>query len=201
MSEHRLVHGGVVRAAVATDGAHTVVARVVSYGTVDSYGTIFDAGCFAESLRTKMPVFAWAHSWAEPIGRATKVIRDDDTALALQFRLDDFDAVPRAGQAYAQLQSGTLTDFSVGFQREAAFEDDEGVLHFTRARLDEVSIVLAGAVPGTELLSVRSRRGAPDDWRGRLRRDLRAGRITRRQYQRDIELYGDADELLERMGL
>lgn len=201
MTEHRLIRGGTVRATTAPDGARTVIARVVTYGVRDSYDTIFDAGCFSESLRQKWPVFVWAHEWSEPIGRAVEVVRDDDTALALRFRLDDPATVPRAGQAFAQMKSGTLDEFSVGFQRISSYQDDEGITHFAKARLDEVSVVLAGAVPGTELLAVRSKRATGDDWYARLRRDLRAGRITRKQYALDVELYRGAEDVLERLGL
>jgi hypothetical protein len=31
---------------------------------IDEFDTIFDTGCFAESQRQGLPVFAWAHSWA-----------------------------------------------------------------------------------------------------------------------------------------
>jgi len=213
MMEHRNVHGGLVRASGVPG---TVVARVMRYGVVDEYDTIFDPGCFADSLRERLPVFAWAHSWSEPIGRATRLVRDDQV-LELEFRLDVGSTVPRADQAYAQLQSGTLDEFSVGFRRMVggSYQDEDGRTHFTRATLDEVSVVLAGAVPGTELLSVRSRvdaalgrpsrpvegRDHAGEHRDYLRRQYLGGRLTRAQYLDDLRAALDADEALEHLGM
>lgn len=148
------------RAAAVTDVAEdgrTFTARVVAYDTIDDYGTRFTPGVFTESLGERMPVLAWSHDWGEPIGRATD--HDDrDDGLYMTFHLSDPDAVPRARQARAQLGDGTLTDVSVGFMRRASrdAEDEEGVVDITKADLDEVSIVLRGAVPGAQILSVRS---------------------------------------------
>ena len=75
--------------------------------------------------------------------------------------------IPRARQAYAQVKSGTLRDCSVGFSHaeKRTPTDDEtrtypGVREvIERATLDEVSLVLRGAVPGAEVVSVRQSAG------------------------------------------
>ncbi len=144
---------GEIRAATE-DGTIEVLA--VAYGVTDDYGTQFDRGTFTESLRGHLPVIAWAHSWDEPIGRATGW-RETDEGLYLTARLDIGGAVPRADQAYEQARSGTLTDVSVGFMRRAD-EERDGVTVITKADLDEVSFVLRGAVPGAKVLAVRSAR-------------------------------------------
>lgn len=135
------------------------VARVVKYEVIDDYRTIFGAGCFTESLKRRLPRVVWSHDWSEPLGR---YIDYDDTATHLDLvgEFDNFDDVPRARQAYAQLKSGTIDEFSIGFMPEAGEEvmiDEHMYFRFTRARLDEASLVLAGAVPGTELLAVRNK--------------------------------------------
>lgn len=132
-------------------------ARVMHYDVVDDYRTIFAPGLFRESLEARLPRVVWAHDWAEPLGR---YIDYDDTATHLDLigEFDNFDDVPRARQAYAQLKSGTIDEFSVGFMPldgEEIQRDGENFFRFTRARLDEVSLVLAGAVPNTQLLAVR----------------------------------------------
>lgn len=134
-------------------------ARVIQYNVVDDYYTIFAPGVFTESLKRRLPRVVWSHDWSEPLGR---YIDYDDTPTHLDLigEFDDFEAVPRARQAYHQLKSGTIDQFSVGFVPEAGeevLEDEQYYFKFTRARLDEVSLVLAGAVPGTELLAVRNR--------------------------------------------
>lgn len=140
------------------DATRTFEAVVLNYGVLDSYDTIFDAGCFTKSLEARLPRITWAHDWSEPLGRYVDY-KDTETSLTLVGEFDDFDAVPRARQAYAQLKSGTIDNFSVGFSRIASREDDEHRTHFTEAELDEAALVLRGAVPGTKLVSVRSQSG------------------------------------------
>lgn len=144
---------GEVRAA-GDDGTIEILA--VAYNVTDDYGTQFRRGTFTASLERHLPVIAWAHSWDEPIGRATG-FRETDDGLVLTARLDIGGAVPRADQAYEQMRSGTLTDVSVGFMRRAS-EQEGDVVVITEADLDEVSVVLRGAVPGAKVLAVRSAR-------------------------------------------
>lgn len=138
----------------ATDQPGLFEAVVMRYGVVDDYRTVFDPGVFSASLADRLPRIAWGHDWTDVIGRVVDY-RDTDTELTLIGQLDDFDAVPRARQAYAQLLSGTIDEFSVGFRVLDDYTGDDGLKHFRAALLDEVSLVLAGAVPGTQLLAVR----------------------------------------------
>jgi HK97 family phage prohead protease len=153
--EHRTVHAE-VRTSDADPGIFEAV--VLNYGVIDTYNTTFDAGCVRESLEERMPRITWGHDWKEVIGQYVDY-KDTNTELTLVGQLDDFDAVPRAKQAHAQLKSGTIDQFSVGFQRKPngvkMVEERE---HFTRIGLDEAALVLAGSVPGTKLVSVRSAR-------------------------------------------
>lgn len=167
MSETRNHLRGEVRA-VGEDGTVTVTA--VAYGVVDDYGSLWQPGCFARSLAERLPTFAWAHSWSEPIGRAT-AHEDTPEAQLVTLRLDLDDAVPRARQAHAQMRSGTLDDVSVGFsnvtrrpptdEERAAYPGVTEVIE--DADLDEISVVLRGAVPGAKVLAVRDARGATVD--------------------------------------
>jgi HK97 family phage prohead protease len=149
-------------------------ARVMRYNQVDDYRTVFKPGVFTESMEARMPRIVWGHDWTDPLGRW---VDKDDTRSHLDLRgrfdlqmltqlsadgeavVGQVPAVPRAHQAYAQLRSGTIDQFSVGFMPEDGQEfqkDEEWYFAFTRARLDEVSLVLTGAVAGTKLLSLRS---------------------------------------------
>lgn len=158
--QHRLTPVSLFRA-IGAEESRQFAATVLRYNVVDEYGTEFSPECFLESLQRRMPRIVWGHDWTDPIGRWTKwenVIDDDGVRLDLVGEFDDFAAVPRARQAYAQLKSGTIDQFSVGFMPEEArivVHDGEEVVQFTRGRLDEASLVLVGAVPGTALLSVR----------------------------------------------
>lgn len=194
--ESRVVPAGEVR--VADDG-RTVEAVVLRYGVIDDYGTMFAPGVFTESLQARMPRIVWSHDWADPIGRWVDY-RDTDTELTLIGELDDFDAVPRARQAAAQLASGTIDQFSVGFMRLAdeAVDPDEvdgrrGIYRITKGQLDEASLVLRGAVPGTHLVAVRSPVQVSVDAAVDLARRMQAGEITSEEAKAALELLGGDD--------
>lgn len=133
-------------------------ARAVNYGVADSYRTSWQQGTFTESLEQRMPPVVWGHDWKDPIGRVV-AYRDTAEGLDIDVELDDLDAVPRAKQAYAQLRSGTMNEFSFAFVRQADEPDPElrGVTLITKAQVDEFSIVLNGSVPNTHTLAIRSK--------------------------------------------
>ena len=199
MNRHarRTYRAGEVR--VANDG-HTIEAVVLAYNVVDDYNTRFRPGCFAESLEGRLPRICWAHRWDEPLGRWVDY-RDTSTELTLIGELDDFDAVPRARQAAAQLQSGTIDQFSVGFLRladEAVDPEDvggqRGVVDITKGQLDEASLVLVGAVPGTKLLAVRSGLVVPEDAVVDLAKRVVAGELTKDEAKAALDLLASDDD-------
>lgn len=186
----------------ATDTkARRFEAKVMVYGVVDDYGTMWTPGVFKDYLAERMPRIAWAHDWSEPLGRYVD-FTDTSESLTLVGEFDDFDAVPRARQAYAQLQSGTIDQFSVGFVRkkwlnESELSDGErsagAVERMVKADLPETSPVLQGAVPGTQLVGVRSVRMAnglvvPEDLVIDLGRKVDAGELTEAQAKAALKL-------------
>lgn len=194
MTEHRSIQVTEIRA--VADKPRMFEADVLTYGVLDSYRTIFDQGVFDESMNDRLPRITWGHDWKDPIGRYVdyKNVEQRDALpakLSLIGELDDFDAVPRARQAHAQLKSGTIDQFSVGFSRTegGTYEDDDGITHFRSASLDEVALVLVGAVPGTCLISVRSKgekREVSEDLLFALARKVAAGEMT--QTEADVAL-------------
>lgn len=158
IQEHRLARVGQIRAIEDGGQVGRFAARVMQYNVLDDYKTEFAPGVFNESMAEFMPRITWGHDWHDPLGRWIAYEETDGKYLDLVGQLDDFEAVPRARQAYAQLQSGTISQFSVGFMPLAYERDNEtDIITFTRARLDEVALVIVGAVPGTELLALRNR--------------------------------------------
>ena len=186
---------------VVDQGKRQFVARVLQYNVIDDYGTIWLPGCFDDSLAVRMPRVAWAHQWSEPIGVYTEVVKNDGKVLDLLGQLDDFDAVPRARQCYAQMQSGTIDQFSVGFTRQKWTNvDDEAKRaagayeEMVKALLDEASPVLVGAVPGTALVAVRAARGKVDlDAVVELARRVKSGDLTLEEADEAVRLLADAD--------
>jgi HK97 family phage prohead protease len=161
--------------------ARTAEIRVCVYNVVDDYGSVWVPGCWRGGLTAKLPKGTWAHDWTDIIGRAISYTDGADD-LKLLVKFSDFDAVPRALQAWTQLRDGDVDEFSFGFERRrweivnqdagtmgtADGEPDEGMddipdgcrERITEAIMHEWSPVLVGAVPGTGVLagSVRSSR-------------------------------------------
>lgn len=156
-------------------------AKPLSYEVVDDYGTIWTRGVFDASVREKMPVLLYGHDWAHVtnvLGRAIDY-RDSEDGPRTLFELTDFDEHPHTRQVAAQINDGTLVDMSVGFDRRRwqgpggesglAVADRElrgptgakPVERMLEAGWDETSLVVAGAVPGSKVLTgVRSVRTA-----------------------------------------
>ena len=129
---------------------------VVPYNVLDDYQTRFAPGVFSESLARRQPPMCWGHDWRDPIGHPLD-FDDQPEKLRALYQLDNFEDVPRARQAYAQIKSGTIRDTSFGFdpQDKVPTPDVEGAFDFTRAKLNEVSPVLIGAVPGAQVTGIR----------------------------------------------
>lgn len=169
----------------------------VAYGVTDDYGTRFVPGVFNDSLEERLPTLTFGHSWQDPIGRAT-AWREEPEGLYLTFRLDLHDDVPRARQAWAQISSGTLDDVSVGFMRQADRTADDGVEEITKAVLDEVGVVLRGAVPGAKVLATRAAGGTVEvDAAVEIARRKVAGEISEAEADEALRLLalggGDGD--------
>lgn len=159
-------------------------ALAVRYGVVDDYQSVFAPGCFTENLNKRLPVICFGHDHTDPIGRATRWADTADGPL-ITAQLDVNPDVPRARQVRAQLESGTLTDVSVGFYKAKRRDptDDErkkwpGVREvITKADLMELSVVTIGAVPGAVVTSARS---------VELARALAEGRISPTTYRAEL---------------
>lgn len=177
MIERRLLRGLEVRAEDTNDG-HTVLLHLITPGRVDDYGSLWDARSLDKGLETRMPTLAWGHQMTDLIGRPID-FRTSDQGPDVRFLLDDFDAVPRARQAWAQLQPvefegrtlpPTIQDCSIGFERvsggteaptEAMRREHRGIREFVReAWAREASLVLKGAVDGAKAVALRSADGA-----------------------------------------
>lgn len=171
MRETRVFHNVEVRVSgKGPNGRPVVTLQAVKPGVVDDYGSLWLATTFDESMTTRTaadpddtPSLCWGHDWTDAIGHGIGYT-PTPTGPLVDFELDEFDAVPRARQADAQLRSKTYRDCSVGFSqatRRPPSEDEvaqyPGVKEvIEKAYLDEVSVVLRGAVPGAKVLALRS---------------------------------------------
>lgn len=217
-TERRVVKIGEVRVVpdAEADGQHQFWARVVNYGVVDDYGTTWAPGVFAESAAARLPRYLYGHAGWSTLGNvlgrgidykeaaAGTLGATDPGGFDVLFQLDDFDAVPSCRQVWSQLQSGTLDEFSVGFERlsdepDPRYEANLGVVRITKARLFEVSSVIEGAVPGTQILAMS--RAARTDPQAAVLMQYLDGRATFDDAQRaladleEVRSPGDEDDV------
>jgi HK97 family phage prohead protease len=197
--ERRIAHGEV--RAVEEDGAHTILLHCIRPESVDDYGSLWDPHTFDESIEARMPTLVWSHDWAEPLGPGLDYKLSDD-GPSIRFALDDFDAVPTARRAWVQTRSGTIRDCSVGFsdtqRRDPTDEEREtypGIREvIEKATLDEVSLVLRGAVPGAKVLAVRSTETVPKTVAATLIARMGAGEIDLADALTELKTYSSVTD-------
>lgn len=127
---------------------------------VDSFRTTFGPEAFRESFAQRLPVMAWQHDIRDPIGRAksAQVLRTKNELIG---RFSDLDKVPNAARAFAQIDDGTITDFSFGYTdgHERRHPDPQlarrGVKQIPKARMREFSPVSIGSIPGAMATGIR----------------------------------------------
>ncbi len=204
--EHRSIRGVEIRA-TEVNGSRGVTLQAIKPGVVDDYGTLWNPHAFDDSLEERAPVLCWAHDWSDPLGSGVDHEASDD-GPRIRFVYDDFDAVPRARQAWVQTQPKqdgsppTIQDCSVGFwnaQRrdptDAEVKQYPGIREvIEKAQLDEVSLVLRGAVPGAKVLAVRGAKVAVDA-AVELAARVAAGEITQDEAKAALDLLASADEV------
>jgi HK97 family phage prohead protease len=206
--EHRTFQNMEIRTTEETgpNGRPVISLRAIKPGVVDDYGSLWNPRTFDGRMESRTaadahdtPTLCWAHDWADPIGHGIGY-RSDAEGPFVDFELDDFDAVPRARQADAQVRSRTIRDCSVGFsnvKRRPPTEDETrahpGIREvIEEADLDEVSLVLRGAVPGAKVLAIRSsngqRRQVSEAFLKDLAREVESGTMTKAQALVAIDL-------------
>jgi HK97 family phage prohead protease len=196
--QHRAMRGVEIRAA-QVDGKPGVTLHCIKPGVVDDYGSLWNPHAFDESLEQRLPTLCWAHDWSEPLGPALDFELSDD-GPQVRFVFSDFEAVPQARRAHAQVLDGTIQDCSVGFwnvQRRDPTDDEReqypGITEvIEKAELDEVSLVLRGAVPGAKVLAVRSPKVAVEAALDLARR-VSEGEITQDEAKAALDLLAKDD--------
>jgi HK97 family phage prohead protease len=148
-----------------------VTGIALPYGVVDSYGTVFAAGCIdrtrEKKVNTRKVKLFLDHNYGVPTHVGTVLAMPDVTGAAL---LDGglFDtAGGREAKEYleAVVASDSETGFSVGFyprKEEMGTVDGGRVTVFTEIELDEVSITPRPAVPGATVTGIRKDAEIPE---------------------------------------
>lgn len=201
--EHR---GRITIRSANIDNKPGVTLHAIRPGVVDDYGSLWAANAFDRSLAARMPTLCWSHDWSEPLGPPV-AYRTGTDGPEIDFLFSDFDAVPQARRAHAQVLDGTIVDCSVGFSsaRRRDPTDEErsrfpGVVEVIEdADLDEVSLVLRGAVPGAKVVSARGAKVELDAV-VELGRRVVAGEISEEEAKAALELLGGEGPPLEEGG-
>jgi HK97 family phage prohead protease len=144
--------------------------RLVTYNVVDTYGSNWQRGVFDDSLATRHVPAVWSHDKTQIFGS----VREHEitpTHVDVNVAFADLDSVPLARTAYSLMKDKHVVDTSFGFARVeggtiSRRSDPKFAPSLTgerermvRADLIEVSPVLKGSVPGSQVLAVRSADG------------------------------------------
>ena len=127
-----------------------------TFGNIDSDKDRLHKGCFERSITERGPesnakskiVLLWQHKRDEPIGKITS-LKELDEGLYFEAELDE--GVPTADRAIKQLESGTINNFSIGFQYEwetMKYDEVDDVFDVFEVKLFEISPV---SIPADKL--------------------------------------------------
>lgn len=145
------------------DESRTISGYAAIFGNKDKAGDILIKGCFSKSIQDRGPesaandkiIMLWMHNMNEPIGRIT-VLNEDDKGLYFEAIIDD---VPRGNQAIKQLESGTLNQFSIGYQyvwENCEYDAEKDAFIVKEVKLHEISVVSIGCNGETEYLGLKT---------------------------------------------
>ena len=142
----------------------TISGIAATFGNIDTVRDRLHKGCFATTIAQRGPksgakskiVLLWQHQRDEPIGRITKL---EERAEGLYFEAELDKGVKRADQALIQLESGTLNNFSIGFQYdwdEMKYNEEDKVYEVYALKLFEISPVSIPADIHTYYMGLKS---------------------------------------------
>lgn len=135
------------------------------YGVVDSYGTVFQAGCLdrtrAKKVAARKVKLFLDHSYGvrEHVGTILEMPDVAGAAMIVAGLLDTPHGREAKEYLQAVLASGSETGLSVGFyprQEKMGEVDGQQVTIFTEIELDEISITPRQAVPGAVVTGTRA---------------------------------------------
>ena len=142
---------------VLDDEKGTFEAYVSIFNNVDYADEVIVKGAFKESLLRQMPKIAWSHNWEQIIGKVLTAI-EDERGLKIKGQL--VLSVQKAKEAYDLMKAGATDEFSIGYGiQEASYEQrgNKQVRILSKLDLYEISPVLSGCNPDTELMSIKSK--------------------------------------------
>jgi HK97 family phage prohead protease len=121
----------------------------VIWGKPNDFGEKFIKGAFANSINQRGPnsnsnyqiKFLYQHDQGDAMSLFEEIKEDD---IGLYFRTKPLDNVPSGDRTIIQLQSGTLNNFSIGFDYiwdKIEYDETDDTLVMKEAALFEISVV------------------------------------------------------------
>jgi HK97 family phage prohead protease len=129
------------------------------WDVVDSYGTMWQRGAFAKSIKERGPkskanqkiAIVWQHDIKDPIAQPVEIVEDEFGAYVVG-KWEDFDAVPNAKRAASQIVSGAINGFSFGFDYlydKMEYVENVDAVRIVEAVLYEISPVTFASIKQT----------------------------------------------------
>lgn len=159
------------RGQLSSDFASDLDNRIVSgyllrWGSVNMHGEMFLKGSCAKSIADRGPdsnanykiTFLNQHDTTEPLCVFAELVEDD---YGLRFRSKPLDAVEWADHVLTQLRSGTLNQFSAGFDYvwdKTEYDDTNNCIVCKEIDLFEGSVVTIGSEVGTYLIRTKEQK-------------------------------------------
>ena len=143
--------------------SRTISGYAAVFGNMDKAHDILLKGCFSKSINERGPqsqandkiILLWMHDMSEPLGFITE-LKEDDRGLYFEARIDEIELGDRA---IKQLESGTLNQFSIGYEyvwEHCEWDYEKEALIVREVKLYEISVVSIGCNGETEYLGLKS---------------------------------------------
>lgn len=153
------------RGQLTSDFATDLDNRIISgyllvWGAVNMHGEMFLRGCASKSINDRGPssnanyklTFLNQHRQYEALCQFDELVEDD---YGLRFRTKPLDMVPWADHVITQVRSGTLNQFSAGFDyiwQQTEWDESNDCILCKEIDLFEGSIVTIGSEVGTYVI-------------------------------------------------
>lgn len=137
------------------DGTHEVAVDY-PHEVLDSYRTDWARGCFDESLAKRLPPMVFNHNADLMIGAGVRhESLGDRTRIVGRFA--DFDAVPKAREAFALARDKMIPGWSYHYRngRSVPHPTTRGARRFTKADMLEFGPVTFPSIPGAQTAGLR----------------------------------------------
>lgn len=147
----------------ADSESRTISGYAAIWNNIDSARDMLLKGCCGKSITERGPesstnrkiAYLWQHNMSEPIGRITKLV-EDDKGLYFEAVIDK---VPKGDQCLEQLKSGTLNQFSIGYQYvwdNCEWDSAKDCFVVKEIKLFEISVVTLGCNEETAFTGMKS---------------------------------------------